>query len=259
MRGTAGGVLVVVLTAGAVLLGGGPGASARRRAGRLGPTATASRRHDRPPWSRGRRRAGPDPAALLGAVVTGVAAEVRAGRSPADAWRLVLGVPVGADGVPAAADVLAAIAPGRPGRRRGGPETAVVRRRVSGVLAAGRLAAELGAPTAGVLEECARALAADADAETAVRAALAGPRQTTALLTWLPALGVALGALLGADPLGTLLGGGAGTAAGVGGAVLTLLGRRWTGRMVADARAAGTGSGAGVDAGVRGVADGRGA
>ncbi|MBW0256263.1 type II secretion protein F [Cellulomonas sp. PS-H5] len=191
--------------------------------------------------------------------MTGVAAEVRAGRSPADAWRLVLGVPVGADGVPAAADVLAAIAPGRPGRRRAGPETAVVRRRVSGVLAAGRLAAELGAPTAGVLDECARTLAADADAETAVRAALAGPRQTTALLTWLPALGVALGTLLGADPLGTLLGGGPGTAAGVGGVVLTLLGRRWTGRMVADARAAGPGSAAGVGARVRVVADGRGA
>ncbi|WP_210417259.1 type II secretion protein F [Cellulomonas sp. Y8] len=260
MRGTAAGVLVVVLTAAAALFGGTRGASARRRAGRLGhPTATASRRHDRPPWSRGRRHAGPDPAALLGAVVTGVAAEVRAGRSPADAWRLVLGVPVGADGVPATADVLAAVAPGRPGLRRGGPDAAVVRRRVSGVLAAGRLAAELGAPTAGVLDECARALAADADAETAVRAALAGPRQTTALLTWLPALGVALGTLLGADPLGTLLGGGAGTAAGVGGVVLTLLGRRWTGRMVADARAAGTGTAAGGGARVRVVADERGA
>lgn len=238
-------MLLALLTAAAVLLGGA-GRAAAWRVRRLGPraagapTGRAQVLRSRP-WSRG---AVPDPAALLGTVVTGVAAEVRAGRSPADAWRLVLGVPVGPDGVPTADDLLAAVLP-RPrrpgGDPAGGPEVDPVRRRVAGVLAAGRLAAELGAPTAGVLEECARALAADADAETAVRGALAGPRQTTTLLTWLPVLGVALGTLLGADPLGTLLGGGGGTAAGIGGLVLTLLGRRWTRQMVADARTGGSG------------------
>lgn len=256
-------MLLAVLIAAVVLLWR-PGSAVSSRVRRLGARAAATQagpaRLPRPP--RWRRGAPPDPAAFLGAVVTAVAAEVRAGRSPADAWRLVLGVSVGPDGVPAADDLLAAVLPPRPRRPGGGPaggaaggpevdrvrkqvasnpEAEPVRRRVVGVLAAGRLAAELGAPTAGVLEECARALAADADAETAVRSALAGPRQTTTLLTWLPVLGVALGTLLGADPLGTLLGGGGGTAVGIGGLVLTLLGRRWTRRMVADARMAGSG------------------
>jgi len=247
--GTGGAALVAVLVATAVLVGSGPGGTAARRLGRLraladarGGRAPSARPH---PW---RRRRDPDPATLLGEVVTAVAAEVRAGRAPADAWRLVLGSPVGADGVPGAEDVLGAVLPPRRRPSADDPAADPVRRRVAGVLAAGRLAAELGAPTAGVLEECARALAADADAETAVRGALAGPRQTTTLLTWLPVLGVALGTLLGADPLGTLLGGGAGTAAGVGGLVLTLLGRRWTGRMVADARSAGAGRDGGAGA-----------
>lgn len=254
--GAAAGALLAALTAALVLLAG-PGPAAGRRAGRLGARgrSAAVRGLRSAPRLLGRRRTDPDPAALLGAVVTAVAAEVRAGRQPADAWRLVLGAPVGADGVPAADDVLAAVLPPRRRRPGSGPEGDAVRRRVAGVLAAGRLAAGLGAPTAGVLEECARALAADADAETAVRGALAGPRQTTTLLTWLPVLGVALGTLLGADPLGTLLGGGAGSAAGVGGLVLTLLGRRWTGRMVAEARTAGSGQGTddgtGVGAGAR--------
>jgi tight adherence protein B len=233
-------VLLAVLVATAVLVGAAPGGAARRRLGRL--RALAEARGGGVPSARSRpwrRLADPDPATLLGEVVTAVAAEVRAGRAPADAWRLVLGAPVGPDGVPGVEDVLAAVLPPRRRPSADDPAADPVRRRVAGVLAAGRLAAELGAPTAGVLEECARALAADADAETAVRGALAGPRQTTTLLTWLPVLGVALGTLLGADPLGTLLGGGAGTAAGVGGLVLTLLGRRWTGRMVADARSAG--------------------
>lgn len=250
MTGTAGGALLVAaLVATGVLLGSGPGVARRRvRAGPGAGPRTGGGGGDparRAPSRRWWRRPDADPATLLTAVVTAVAAEVRAGRTPADAWQLVLGVPVGASGVPAAQDVLGAVL----GRHRHpaavDASSDQLRRRVAGVLAAGRLAARLGAPTAAVLEECARALAADADAETAVRSALAGPRQTTSLLTWLPVLGVVLGTLLGADPLGVLLGGGAGTAAGVGGLVLTLVGRRWTGRMVAGARSAGSGSGPG--------------
>lgn len=78
-----------------------------------------------------------------------------------------------------------------------------------------------------------------------MRAALAGPTQTTTLLTWLPAVGVGLGALLGADPLGALLDGGVGSTAGVAGAALTLAGRAWVRRMVAAARDAGLGGAGG--------------
>jgi tight adherence protein B len=201
----------------------------------------------------------PDPTAELCAAVTAVAAEVRAGRPPGEAWRRVLGVPVGPDGVPGVDDVVAAVsgpgparwvtAIGRRVRGSSAPERGadpvrgpdLLRRRATAVIAATRLATDLGAPVAGVLDGCARSLTADADAETAVRVALAGPRQTTTLLTWLPLLGVGLGTLLGADAVGVLLGGGLGTTAGVVGSLLTVAGRVWVGRMVRRARGDGTG------------------
>ncbi|WP_282946005.1 type II secretion protein F [Cellulomonas endometrii] len=180
--------------------------------------------------------------------VTAVAAELRAGRSPGEAWHAVLGVATEPDGTPRASDVLAALAGSPPHPRRGREGVrarALLERRVAGVLAATRLAGAVGAPLAGVLDGCARSLTADAEAETGVRAALAGPTQTTTLLTWLPAVGIGLGALLGADPLGALLGGGVGSAAGVAGAALTLAGRAWVRRMVAAARDAGLGGAGG--------------
>jgi tight adherence protein B len=205
----------------------------------------------------------PDPTAELCAAVTAVAAEVRAGRPPGEAWRRVLGIPVGPDGVPGVDDVVAAVSGlglgpgperwvaavrhrvrGSSAPRRGADPVRrpdLLRRRATAVLAATRLATDLGAPVAGVLDGCARSLAADADAETAVRVALAGPRQTTTLLTWLPLLGVGLGTLLGADAVGVLLGGGLGTTAGVVGSFLTVAGRVWVGRMVRRARGDGTG------------------
>jgi tight adherence protein B len=263
---------VAVLAGAAVLLGVRSGGVARRRVrvrGAVGATLAtgatdvAGARVRASParagwaaWSTSGRR---DPTTELCVAVTAVAAELRAGRAPAQAWLLVLGVPAGPDGVPRTEDVVAAVsAPepgpvprrvarlrhrvgGRPAPGSGGCPDTSLRARASGVVAATRLATELGAPLAGVLDGCARSLAADADAETAVRAALAGPRQTTTLLTWLPALGVGLGTLLGADALGVLLGGGLGTTAGLCGTLLTLAGRAWVGRMVDRARGDGAG------------------
>jgi tight adherence protein B len=263
---------VALLAGAAVLLATRSGAAARRRtrgvvgagpraAGRGAPRLGAAGRAPSRKASAHRR---PDPTAELGAAVTAVAAEVRAGVPPGEAWRRVLGVPVGTDGVPRVDEVVAAVSGSGSGRgflarplavlgRRvrggaarepvavAGPGPALLRRRVTAVLAATRLATDLGAPVAGVLDGCARSLAADADAETAVRVALAGPRQTTTLLTWLPLLGVGLGTLLGADAVGVLLGGGLGTTAGVAGSLLTLVGRAWVGRMVRRARGDGAG------------------
>lgn len=83
---------------------------------------------------------------------------------------------------------------------------------------------------------------ADADAETEVRAALAGPEHTTRLLTWLPVLGLVTGVLLGARPHAVLLDGGAGSLAAGTGVLLTLAGRVWVARIVAAAREPGPGS-----------------
>lgn len=251
-------VVLVLLVAGAVhgLAAGGGGAArrvSRASAGGAAPRGPAVAGPGQVVAAPGRSWGGAggaraDPSAVLGLAVTAVAAELRAGRAPGDAWRAVLGVPVLPGGVPASGDVVAAVVRGAGGRRlgaRGSPRPdAELLRRVHAVLAAGRLAVEVGAPLAPVLDASARTLAADSDAETALRAALAGPRQTTTLLTVLPVLAVLLGSLLGADPLGVLLGGGPGTLAGAAGIVLTSAGRAWVGRMVARARAAGSARGA---------------
>ena len=101
----------------------------------------------------------------------------------------------------------------RPAERRSGVLARVAFRgryhdgaaqRVRAVLAAARLSDDLGAPLAGVLERIASAVAADEEADGERQAALAGPRSTARVLAWLPLLGVALGALLGADPVAVM-------------------------------------------------------
>src|SRR3546814_12260160 len=55
----------------------------------------------------------------------------------------------------------------------------------------------------------------------------AGPLAMARLLAWLPAGGVLLGTVLGADPVAVLLGGGVGGLCLVGGGALFLIGHRW--------------------------------
>ena len=89
-----------------------------------------------------------------------------------------------------------------------------------------------GCPLADVLARFATQLEAEDDAEAARQTALAGPRATVRLLTWLPFLGLGLGLLLGADPVEVLLGNPWGVAALVAGLALTAAGRFWSARLV---------------------------
>lgn len=193
-------------------------------AGPLGPAGPVGRGGTgalrSPRWPGRWRRSGRDPDA--GGTLFAVAAQLRAGQLPASAWRAVLGpgVEVTADGVPSAASLLLL---------DGGLDVRAVR-------AAGRLAADLGAPLAEVLERTAVALAKDSEVETQRRVALAGPRSTVRVLTWLPVLGVVIGAGLGADVLAVALDGGIGTGSVLGGVALLLLGHRWAGALLAGAR-----------------------
>lgn len=237
MTSAGGSLLAAALAVAAVLLATHPGPVRRLRvrvSGTGQPVPVPVPSESRPRVRRRRRGNDPDGAERLAAAVAAVAAELRAGRAPHAAWRSVLRVVPDADGVPRPADVLVALDLAPP--RDGGPDPAA---RVAGVLAATRLAADLGAPLADVLDGCARSLAADAEAEAAVRAALAGPAQTTRLLTWLPLLAAGLGTVLGADVSGVLLDGRAGTGAGLLGLALTLVGRRWVDRLVTAARRSG--------------------
>jgi tight adherence protein B len=105
--------------------------------------------------------------------------------------------------------------------------------RVWGELAACFDTAEAsGCPLADVLARFAAHLEAEDDAEGARQTALAGPRATVRLLTWLPVSGLGLGLLLGVDPIATLLGNPWGLLALVAGVVLTAAGRVWSSKLV---------------------------
>jgi tight adherence protein B len=65
-----------------------------------------------------------------------------------------------------------------------------------------------------------------------VQAGLAGARATAAILAGLPLLGVALGELIGADPVRFLLGGGAGSWLLVVGVSLVGMGMAWSDRII---------------------------
>ena len=105
--------------------------------------------------------------------------------------------------------------------------------RVWGELAACFDTAEAsGCPLADVLTRFAAHLETEDDAEAARQTALAGPRATVRLLTWLPLSGLGLGLLLGVDPVATLLGNPWGIAALAAGVVLTAVGRLWSSGLV---------------------------
>jgi tight adherence protein B len=92
-----------------------------------------------------------------------------------------------------------------------------------------------GCPLADVLTRFAAQLEAEDDAEAARQTALAGPRATVRLLTWLPFLGLGMGLLLGVDPVNVLLGTPLGAAALAAGLALTAGGRIWSARLVRSA------------------------
>jgi len=167
--------------------------------------------------ARGRARRTPDGPGSggLGEVLVGVAAALRSGATPADAWTGALAVPV-RGAVPSVADLTPA------------GVTAAAR----AVVAAAHVADELGAPLAGVLDRVAEALAADDEAAADVATAVAGPRSSARVLGWLPVLAALLGMALGADLVGAVRRGGLTAAAVVAGLALTVIGRAWSAALI---------------------------
>ncbi|MFS0831123.1 hypothetical protein ABC337_10705 [Arthrobacter sp. 1P04PC] len=92
-----------------------------------------------------------------------------------------------------------------------------------------------GCPLADILTRYAAHLEAGDDAAGARRTALAGPKATAAILTWLPFAGLALAMLLGVDAAGILLGTPLGLLCLAAGAGLAAAGRIWSGRLVRSA------------------------
>jgi len=102
--------------------------------------------------------------------------------------------------------------------------------------AAWGVALESGAPLAGALGRVAESLRSLADADRQVDLAIAGPVATARIVALLPLLGLGMGMLIGADPLGVLIGTVPGALAGLGGVGLLVVGVRWNRRLVAAAR-----------------------
>lgn len=215
----------------------------------------------RRPWRRTRVNALP-----LTVLVQQLAALLRGGRSPSRLWEELWMVHGSRDrgdwSVDAGVPEVRGKAPGLPGLSTGSlcvlaaarsasmigaPVAAAIRtsaakdlmvglpveRRIWGELAACLDVAEAsGCPLADVLTRFASQLEAEDDAGDARQTALAGPKATVRLLTWLPVFGLGLGMVLGVDPLGILTANGIGLAAFAVGIVLTIAGRIWSSRLV---------------------------
>lgn len=91
---------------------------------------------------------------------------------------------------------------------------------------------ESGAALADLLDTLAEEAETAADMHRALDAALAGPRATSRLLTYLPGIGLGLGQLLGINPLAVLTTHSVGRVALVCGVCLWLGNRFWCARML---------------------------
>ncbi len=93
------------------------------------------------------------------------------------------------------------------------------------------LAHRHGLPLADVLDAVRRDVESSARFAARLRAMMAGPRASGAVLAVLPALGIALGEAMGARPLAVLTTSGGGQVLLVCGAALVLAGTAWCGRL----------------------------
>ncbi|EFL24950.1 putative integral membrane protein [Streptomyces himastatinicus ATCC 53653] len=165
-----------------------------------------------------------------------VAGELRAGRQPGEA---LLSVPSGDLGerwglVSAAArfggDVPEAL---RRAARQPGAEG------LTGVAACWQVAVDEGAGLAAGLDRVASALRAEREQREILRARLAGPKVTVAVLAVLPAFGLVMGAALGTEPLHQLLHTPVGLGCLLGGCLLEWAGFVWLRRSMRAALAPG--------------------
>ena len=95
-----------------------------------------------------------------------------------------------------------------------------------------RMSESAGAPLATSMERAAEHAEERIDALLGRQSALAAPRATGRILSWLPLLGLGLGVLMGSDPVGVLTGSVLGALTGLLGLGLAFTGRRWTAALV---------------------------
>ena len=154
-----------------------------------------------------------------------LAAEVRAGRTPAEA------VAVAGDACPdpaTAAALRAALSGGGPPPGAAAGLVPLLAR----IAAAVQVSTRTGCSLAGVLTAMEDDLRARHRAELELASAVAGPRASAAVLAGLPVLGLLMGSGVGADPWRVLTTTGTGTLLLVAGVALELTGTVWSARLV---------------------------
>jgi tight adherence protein B len=172
----------------------------------------------------------------LAAAISRITEELRSGSSPATAL-----AGVGADGPHAQAVLAPAAAAARLGDgvpsalRRAAATRPGTAADVERIARAWSLAERHGIPLAALLGQAHEDIRWRVRFAAGVHAQLAGPRATAIVLTALPVLGIALGQLVGADPVGVLRGGVIGQVLLVAGVLLAAAGHTWAERILRSA------------------------
>jgi tight adherence protein B len=220
---------------GPVLLGGLGGAVLAGVGGALAGAVAALVVRQR----RAARRAARDRATAaeqLAAAVARITDELRAGSHPAAALSGTDADGPHARAVLAPAAVAARLGDGIvPALRRGGTGRPEISADVERIATAWALAERHGIPLADLLGRAHEDIRWRVRFAATVRAQLAGPRATAGVLIMLPVLGIGLGQLIGADPLGVLRGGPLGQVLLVIGVVLLAAGSAWSERIIGSA------------------------
>ncbi|MEY9853580.1 tight adherence protein B [Leifsonia sp. EB41] len=194
---------------------------------------------------------------LLSGSVEALAVLLDAGISPRSAWEYVAAEATHPAVVRAATLVAAGVPPSEAlaAAARGGRAGAATGKKaeigpvgggdagVAAVAAAWAIAEHAGASLAPALRGAAEALRDRAGGERDIATALAGPRATARLMSWLPVVGVAMAYAIGVDVIGTLVTGPLGWIAAGSGCGLLIAGRSWTRNLVRSASRAGPVSG----------------
>jgi tight adherence protein B len=186
-------------------------------------------------WRRhGSKRLAGARAAAVVEVTFALAAELRAGHPPAAALEAAAGA-----GGPLAPRLREAASAAR-GGASAGDELARLAALPGGhalraVAAAWEVTEQVGGAVADVLVRLGESLDAEAEAERALAATLAGPRSTMLLLAVLPAFGVMLGESIGAHPLALLLHQPLGWGLSAAALLLDAAGLAWTGWLTRSA------------------------
>ncbi|WP_122819534.1 type II secretion system F family protein [Varibaculum vaginae] len=109
---------------------------------------------------------------------------------------------------------------------------------LTGLLAALRFSEAVGAPLSEVLSGCADSLTEASRAAQARKLALTAPKASATILGFLPVGGIALGTLLGANPLRSIFAGGLASISALAGLICLCAGMLWMFRLVAQAEKA---------------------